>query len=230
MIRVHVDRVRFPALRPFMKLFIWDFHGTLEKGNERAVREISNRVLEARGYKERFSDELTHRLYGKKWYEFFMHVLPELEQPDCIELQEECILLQKKEPEIIERRIEADDHAIETLATIAKAHDQILISGTRSDALTMFIRVTGLDTYFPYEKCFGIDSHREDPVFSKEDIAQKYMIEKEFEKIIVIGDSPKDMIPLPNSVKYLFAREGREFRDCKADYRIRDLREVLREV
>lgn len=61
-------------------------------------------------------------------------------------------------------------------------------------------------------------------------MADEYLIDKDFEKIIVIGDSPQDMIPLSNSVTYLYAHEGKDFKECEASYRIRDLREVLREI
>ncbi len=54
-----------------MKLFVWDFHGTLEKGNEYAVLEMSNIILEKHGHKERFTELQCRELYGKKWYEFF---------------------------------------------------------------------------------------------------------------------------------------------------------------
>lgn len=40
-----------------MKLFVWDFHGVLEKDNDLAVLDISNKVLEQSGYAERFSEE-----------------------------------------------------------------------------------------------------------------------------------------------------------------------------
>lgn len=40
-----------------MKLFVWDFHGTLEKGNENAVLEITNRILKALVYERLMSEE-----------------------------------------------------------------------------------------------------------------------------------------------------------------------------
>lgn len=41
-----------------MKLFIWDFHGVLEKGNDDAVVEITNLALRRHGY----SRELTLKI------------------------------------------------------------------------------------------------------------------------------------------------------------------------
>lgn len=38
-----------------MILFVWDFHGVLEKDNEKAVVDISNQVLSEAGFKEKFT-------------------------------------------------------------------------------------------------------------------------------------------------------------------------------
>ena len=59
-----------------MKLFVWDFHGTLEKGNELAVLEISNLILKKHDYKERFLESQCRELYGEKWFEYFEYLLP----------------------------------------------------------------------------------------------------------------------------------------------------------
>ena len=59
-----------------MKLFVWDFHGTLEKDNEGAVFKISNKVLENLGYKERLTKEDNFMLYGRKWSDYFAYLLP----------------------------------------------------------------------------------------------------------------------------------------------------------
>lgn len=49
-----------------MKLFVWDFHGFLEKDNEKAVVEITNMVLSQFDYEERLSlDELSSFLWFK---------------------------------------------------------------------------------------------------------------------------------------------------------------------
>lgn len=57
-------------------LVVWDFHGTLERGNEYAVLETSNDVLEQWGYSERFTEEDAIRLYGLKWQAYFADIPP----------------------------------------------------------------------------------------------------------------------------------------------------------
>ena len=213
-----------------MKLFIWDFHGTLEKGTERAVHEITNRILAERGYEERLDDRLTHELYGKKWYEYFMRLLPYESEETCIGLQEQCITFDEEHPKIIWSTVRANDHAMDVLTKIKECHDQVVISNTRHARLGEFLRATKLDTFFPQGKHFGLDSHRPEGRRMKKDVADEYVSHGEFDKVVVIGDSPQDMIPLENSVKYLYAHPEKAFRECDADYRIHDLREVLREI
>lgn len=213
-----------------MKLFIWDFHGTLERDTERAVHEITNRVLEEQGYAERMNEDLLHSLYGKKWYEYFAHLLPYESEETHVNLQEHCIALDMKHPEIIWGIVKPNDYAAEMLAEIGCRHDQVLLSNTRHANLAEFLKATKLDGFFPEGKYFGVDAHHPEARHSKHDVAEEYLTEKVFERIVVIGDSPQDMIPLPNVVKYLYAHPGKAFKECDADYRIRDLREVLREI
>src|SRR3989344_7018436 len=102
-----------------MKLFIWDFHGTLEKGNERAVMELSNEALKRRGYAERFGAEHIHQLYGKKLYEYFAFLLPHKSTAEHLRLQQDFIAIHKEQPDIIARGIAPNDHAAAVLTAIS---------------------------------------------------------------------------------------------------------------
>lgn len=114
-----------------MKLFVWDFHGVLEKGNEGAVLEISNKILGDFRYKERFRD-----------------------------------------------------------------------------------------------------THKVKVIRTKGDVLRGFLDGKSFDDIVVIGDRPEDvaMENISGGVSYLYAHPGRDFHQAEADFWIRDLREVLREV
>ncbi|MBI3420683.1 MAG: HAD family hydrolase [Candidatus Sungbacteria bacterium] len=213
-----------------MKLFIWDFHGTLEKGTERAAYEITNRVLEEYGYPQRMDEALVDRLYGKKWHEYFAYLLPHESKETHMSLQERCFAVDLERPEIIKREIKPNDYARHVLAEIGSRHEQILISNTSPERLRDFLEMTELSAFFPEERYFGRDAHQASATRSKKDVAEEYITPKEFERIVVIGDSPQDMIPLKNAVTYLYAHVGKPFGDCDATYKIRDLREVLREM
>jgi phosphoglycolate phosphatase-like HAD superfamily hydrolase len=213
-----------------MKLFVWDFHGTLEKGNEYAVLEMSNVVLEKHGYKEKFSESLCRELYGKKWYEFFEYLLPDEPNSKHLELQEDCFSFSIEHPEIIARYIKLVDHALEVLESIGEKHDQILISNTKPASLRVFIKSVGISHIFTNGKAFATDSHIKNK--TKHDVLKKYLLKNSFEEVVAIGDSPGD-IELGKAIgakTYLYAHHGQEFKNCNPHFKINDLREVLKAV
>jgi len=216
-----------------MKLFVWDFHGVLEKGNDRAVEEISNSVLGANGYSQRFTMKEIELLYGKKWFEYFQRILPHEPHETHIKLQEACFEFSNSKPEIIARYIKSNDHATDVLDAINDTHQQILISNTRPDALRMFIASVGLEKYFPSGKYFAADAHRSAPINkNKLELLIEFLEGKTFDSVVVIGDSVRDMelASVANGISYLYALPGKAFPECLAQYKIRDLREVLREL
>ena len=59
------------------KLFVWDYHGTLEKGNDEVVLAYTNMALEEMGYERRLTREENLKLYGILWYKYFEYLLPD---------------------------------------------------------------------------------------------------------------------------------------------------------
>ena len=215
-----------------MKLFVWDFHGTLEKGNEAAVLENSNAVLEMFGYAERFSLKDCIDLYGLKWYEYFAFLLPHETKEKHLELQQAALDYQYSHPEIIARHIKPNDHAHEVLDAIAEKHYQIVVSNTSPSDLLVFLKAVEMVKYFPDGQAFGVDSHSPGSFRTKRAALEKILLLIHFEGIVTIGDS-KDDIELAsahNGVSYLYAHPGKDFRDANAIYKIRDLRDILREI
>lgn len=216
-----------------MTLFVWDFHGVLEKDNENAVLEISNRILEQLGYKERFTAEDNLKLYGKKWYEYFEYLLPNKPHEEHINLQMKCIALEEKEPNIVDSNIKPNDFALEVLETIAKTeNDQILISNMSDVALMRFMDAIDVTKYFPKGKAFPCNSRGADRVFTKNEVLAKYLIGKSYRKIIIIGDTPPDMKlkEVAGGTTYLYTHPHLNFKDSPADHRINDLRNILKEL
>ncbi len=210
-----------------MKLFVWDFHGTLEKGNENAVLEMSNTVLNQHGFVEQFTEDQCRFLYGKKWYEYFEHLLPHLPNKKHIELQNDCFSFSLSHPEIIAKYIKVSNHALEVLEQIQQKHDQILVSNTKPESLIVFMDSVGISHFFPSGKAFATDAHSVSG--TKKDIVMDYIEKSNFDEIITIGDSPSD-IELGKAFgakTFLYTHSGIDFKDCAADYKIRDLRDVL---
>ncbi len=230
------NNLYIPPLYPnLMKLFIWDFHGVLEKGNENAVLEISNEVLKKAGYKERFTINDCRVLYGKKWYEYFEYLLPYESHEKHMDLQEDCFMYQRANPKIIVKYIEPNDHVYEVLNKIhnSKNHHQILISNTMPDDIPPFLDSIKVSHYFE-GKAFAADMHHQSDI-SKKDILKQYLKGKDIKKIVIIDDSPGNVDILSaadgiETVFYYYLHPEINFKECNVDYKIHDLREVLREL
>lgn len=212
------------------KIFVWDFHGVLEKGNEKAVLEISDSILKNYGYKERFTEEDMDKLYGLKWWEYFKYLLPYESHERHLELQKACFNYQTFE--IIARYTLPNDYAHHVLEEIVKAgHYQILISNTNPESLKLFIKAVNMEKYFSEGNSFAVDLHTSNDK-TKNDVLKNFIKEKRFDKIIIIGDSPMDMKlkDVIGGKTYLYSHKERKFRECKADVYINDLREILKEL
>ncbi len=59
-----------------MKLFVWDFHGVLEKGNDHAVLEITNLALHYHGYSREMTETESAFLSGQRWHDYFTFLVP----------------------------------------------------------------------------------------------------------------------------------------------------------
>lgn len=214
-----------------MKLFVWDFHGVLEKGNEYAVLEISNEALKQNGYSERFSDSDVNKYYGLKWYEYFEKILPNETNDIHRKLQDDSIAIADRS-DIVKKFIKPNDHAIDVVKHIkSNGHEQILLSNTMDDHLRWFIESVNMTGLFDDEKIIGVDAHRN--LSNKKLALENYLADNNFDEIIIIGDSMGDieLKDVAGGKVYYYRHPYLDFAENdKADYRINDLREVLREV
>lgn len=217
-----------------MKLFVWDFHGVLEKDNEHAVIEISNRALKKLGYKEQFTPEDNVKLYGRKWYEYFEYLLPNELHETHLKIQRVCIKLEEDEPNIVDSNIKPNDHALEILNKIARSvHDQILISNMSDVALARFMDSINITHFFPETKAFPCNTRDGKKTHTKIEMLKKYLRGRYFDTVVIIGDTIFDMEmkkAASNVTTYLYVHKHLNFPDCDSDYKINDLREVLGQI
>lgn len=215
-----------------MKLFVWDFHGVLEKDNDLAVLDISNEVLEQAGYTERFTEATSREYYGLKWYEYFERLLPDLNKEEHMALQAACFRFSEENLQVLAGRIKPNDYATEVLQAIHEAgHDQILLSNTRPHDLLWFVDTVGLETYLPKAKIFGVNAHEKHG--TKKEALKSYLKNKTFTDIVIIGDSEGDMAlqEIKGGSTYFYSHPHIKLKKVvKADYVITDLRAVLNEV
>jgi len=215
-----------------MKLFVWDFHGTLEKDNESAVLEISNKVLVKLGYKQRLTEKDNFMLYGRKWSDYFGYLLPNESEETHFFIQQKCIEYEGKHPEIISSFIKPNDHAHEVLSKIKKVHKQILVSNMSDVGLSRFMSAVNMGKYFQKNSMFTTNFYRKQIKLTKREVLINYLKGKKFDKVITIGDTKIDveMGKAVGATTYQYVHPGREFVKINADYKIRDLREVLKEI
>jgi phosphoglycolate phosphatase-like HAD superfamily hydrolase len=220
-----------------MKLFVWDLHGVLEIGNHRAAVDISNKILSRFGRRERFTYEDGIVLYGRKWYEYFEWLLPDATHDYHLSLQDECFQFSEFDLAIQRRWLMPTEHAWKVLSTIGGQHHQILISNTRSGNLELFLKTLQLEEFFPSpDVALAVDGHMQNAQRTKNDVLSDYLTTgaggKKYDEIVIIGDSPSDMRlrDVAGGVTYLYAHPEFAFRDCVADFKIRDLRAVLNHV
>jgi phosphoglycolate phosphatase-like HAD superfamily hydrolase len=216
------------------KLFVWDFHGTLEKGNELAALEVSNKALQKHGYQQRFNEKDAIKLYGKKWYEYFEYLLPEEDHQVHIDLQQTSFDWPDTE-RIIAKYMLPNDHAIEVISTIKNAgHEQILLSNTNLKALPVFIRLANLSEFFDETNAFAVMAHSREAKRTKQDVLGDYLKTSIAKDIIVIGDSINDMklAEFAGAKGYMYKHKGLKFPDDIGShiFCINDLRKVLSQV
>ncbi len=218
-----------------MKLFIWDFHGVLEKGNDEIVLEITNRALKIHGHSRQMTRQEGEFLSGRLWRDYFAYLIPELDENEKLALHSTCIELTQNSPEIFTKHVRVNDHVVHVLEAIeASKHAQILISNTQPHILDTYVGLVGIEKYFPSTHRFGTDSsvqHRK----TKRDCLHEFLsISQKFNEIISIGDSPGDMelsnVPSIKGTSYLYSYPNRAPRLAQCHYTIDDLRMVLREI
>ncbi|MFA5332972.1 MAG: HAD family hydrolase [Candidatus Nanoarchaeia archaeon] len=213
-------------------LYVFDFHGVLEKGTEKAVAIVSNLALKRLGYDFTLSHEEIMKHYGHKWHDIFLKTIPQLSSAEAYSLYEECLKVDELFPSIILENTKQNDNAKKAIEKIMHNNDQfILISNTNPNALKTFIKAAGLSEFFSESNSFAVNQHDKGASLTKENVLRAYLNGKSYEKIIIIGDSPGDIelkkVNPNNSVTFLYTHPGLNFRDCEADHKIRDLMEIF---
>jgi phosphoglycolate phosphatase-like HAD superfamily hydrolase len=216
-----------------MKLFVWDFHGVLEIGNDNAVLEITNLVLEEFNYEERISSRQAEIFSGLKWYEYFQLILPWETTDKHLELQKRCFEISKEKIEITKKHVKLNENAKTVLEAIKnKNHYQIIISNTDQTSLEYYIQIVDIGKFFHKGTYFGADAHKNKNQ-TKQDILKNFLKNNSFNSMVVIGDSPKDIELaklLKNSISYLYSYPNRPHREAMADCKITNLLEILKEI
>lgn len=216
-----------------MKLFVWDFHGVLEQDNDLALIEVTNIILKKNGFEKQIDLKMRNLLYGRRWYQYFEHVLPKESYSTHMDLTCQCYIYNDANSQIATKYIKPANWAEKVLEEISKkGHDQILISNTNTKSLDTYLKLVNLKKFFSEDKVFGTDSHRNKKPKTKMEYLEDYLKNKKYEEVIVIGDALEEW-KMADNIRgkfYQYAHEGRNFRQCPTCKRITDLRDVLDEL
>ena len=179
--------------------------------------------------------EEVRRLFGISVLDYLKHFFPELSEKEILALRKKIRTKQNREH--IKKYIKAAPYAHDVLSKIKKTdHRNIVVSTSSKPHIRRFLRVVDLEKYF--DRIFGIDRHSFDGEFdiasekakAIESYAKKCRITKK--DIVVIGDRPGDVNAgiLLGAKTYQYINP--DYPDIKtdADFKISDLREVLREI
>lgn len=213
-----------------MNLFVWDFHGVLEKDNEFAVVEVTNKVLEEFKVDKRISLEETKNLYGLKWSCFFRYCCPDADDQTIMNMVNSAIKISLTEKTVL-KYIKPRDYAFFVLEKIKeKSHFNMIMSNSSQESLKYFIDSVKINELI--DDYIGVDNHSKQisKTNGKIRALKKYLEKNKFKKIIKIGDSETDIEAgiSCGAITYLFSKDKNN--NTKADYVISDLREVLKEV
>lgn len=219
------------------RLFVWDYHGVLERGNELALMKISNHALAQEGYAPRLTLDDVRQLYGERWHVFFAHALPGEPPATHQKLVDTALRYDLAHPEIRKKHIKSTLYGHGVLTAIGHVHQQVLISNCHD--ITVFLTLTAMDRYFPEGQRFSTGATR--PAKTKQRLLDEYLAATakskpglRYERVVFIGDRPEDLTlqqtMTPDERRILYTHPGLEPKPSAADRTIHDLRELLDEL
>lgn len=219
-------------------LFAWDFHGTLETGNVYAVQELIDLVLKDFGFEKEITIKEVKEWYGLSWYDYFRLLVPQGDEKLWKDMVAKVLSLQQDDWSIARKHIQPRESALDVLKTIKeKGCQNILISNSLPKDIKLFTELLGVTGYFDH--IFGVDSHHDTRIdkeihLIKRDVLEDFIKDKNYNKIIVIGDRETDILAGKKcgATTYLVIEKEAEGQEIKteADYVICNLKEVLRQL
>jgi len=214
-------------------LFIWDFHGVLEKDNEYAVQHICRQVTKEFGFNTKIYLEDVRRWYGLKWIEYFFNLTRETNRRTLGKMVERA---REVSQEIVQKYLKPMNHADYVLSRIKKSGNvNIVISNARQDRIEDFVKIVGLQKYL--DEVVGVDGHirfKSSTSAEKARAIGRLSVGKNYARKIMIGDSESDILAgkIVGAKTYLFVTKmnRKKTGKIKADRTISDLRKILPEI
>ena len=217
------------------KLFAWDFHGTLEQGTEVGFAEILRKLARENNYKTTIKLTEVRKLFGISILDYLRHFFPKLSHDELYEYRTQ--IRDRQNRKHIEKYIKPAPFAHDVLENIkAVGHKNIVVSTSSRPHIIRFLEVIDVLKYF--DGIFGTDRHALDKHFDI--VKEKSRVIRNFAKkhripaknIIVIGDRGGEIDAgiLLGAKTYQYIQPEITHIVTRAQFKIYDLREVLREI
>ena len=217
------------------KLFAWDFHGTLETGTEVGFAEILRKLARENNYKTTIKLEEVRKLFGISILDYLRHFFPKLSYDELYKYRNQ--IRDRQNRKHIEKYVRPAPYAHEVLRKIkAAGHKNIVVSTSSRPHIIRFLEIVDLTEYF--DEIFGTDRHALDKEFDI--VSEKAKVINSFAKkhkipsknMVVIGDREGEIdagISL-GAKTYQYIQPEIPHVVTRADFKIYDLREILREI
>jgi len=217
------------------KLFAWDFHGTLEQGTEVGFAEILRKLAHENNYKTTIKLAEVRKLFGISILDYLRHFFPKFSDKEIYELRTQ--IRDRQNRKHIEKYIKPAPFAHDVLANIkAAGHKNIVVSTSSRPHVIRFLEIVDMMKYF--DGIFGTDRHalNKDFDIAKEkmrvigDFAKKHKITAK--NTVVIGDRKGEIEAgiLLGAKTYQYIQPEMPHIVTRAQFKIYDMREVLREI
>lgn len=216
------------------KIFIWDFHGVLEKNNDLAIKKIYNQTIKAFGFNKKVSLKEITEIRGLSLFNGFSVLVGIKNKHKLLKMVKMARNLSKT---ISAKYLKPMDYAKYVLSIIKKSgHCNIVVSNSRQDRIEDFLKIVKLKHLV--DCIIGINGQSEINNLSlakqKAKAIIDYIGKNKFQNKTVIGDSEDDMKAgfMVGAKTYLFIDSNNvsDVKNIKTHYVISDLRNVLMEL
>ena len=217
------------------KLFAWDFHGTLETGTEVGFAEILRKLARENNYKTAIRLAEIRKHFGISILDYLRHFFPKLTHDELYEYRNQ--IRDRQNRKHIEKFVKPAPYAHEVLKKISAAgHKNIVVSTSSKPHILRFLEIVDLTEYF--DGIFGTDRHALDKEFDI--VSEKAKVINSFAKkhkipsknTVVIGDREGEIDAgiLLGAKTYQYIQPEIPHVVTRADFKIYELREILREI
>lgn len=218
-----------------IKLFAWDFHGTLEEGVEVGFFEILKQLRKEYKSSVKITLSAVRRKYGVSVADYLRHFFPECNISQIKAMMKRVAEVQNQKH--LKKYVRPAPSATKVLSKIkAAGFENIVLSNSHPKHIEPLIKIVGMKNLI--SRVYAIDRHysskKQNPVEEKTRILRRIIKEKNLKRgqLIAVGDKSTDINAgiLAGAITYQYLRKGFPVDKTRADYKITDLREILREI